>query len=91
MEAPGFKFSIESAPGMKFSELAEEAFPKFSNGFLAQLAGVRSLTERSEARFDVGPTHDTRRTGTAGLFDDPNGKHVGKDGKTSLYAPSPWR
>ena len=104
VEAPGFKFSIESAPGMKFSELAEqikyahlnlkfdeEAFPNFSNGFLAQLAGVRSLTERSEARFDVGPTHDTRRTGSAGLFDDPNGKYVGKDGKTSLYVPSPWR
>merc|ERR1711918_207999 len=50
-------FSIESAPAKhKYSEVAaqikfghlnlkfdQDAFPKFSNGFLAQLAGARSL------------------------------------------------
>jgi len=101
IEAPGFKFSVESAPGMKYLEVAkqikyahlnlkfdQDAFPKFSNGFLAQLAGVRSLTERSEARFDMGKTHSSQtRAAKKGLFDDPNREDVDEveDGRTSVF------
>jgi len=102
IEAPGFKFSIESAPGMKYLEVAkqikyahlnlkfdQDAFPKFSNGFLAQLAGVRSLTERSEARFETGKTHGrTARAAKKGLFDDPNRENVDEDGRTSIFVKS---
>jgi hypothetical protein len=102
IEAPGFKFSVESAPGMKYLEVAkqikyahlnlkfdQDAFPKFSNGFLAQLAGVRSLTERSEARFDMGKIHSSQtRAAKKGLFDDPNRETVDEDGRTSIFVKS---
>jgi len=104
VEAPGFKFSIESAPGMKFPELADrlrlahlnlkfdqDAFPQFSNGFLAQLAGVRSLTERSAARFDVATVPRDARSDGSGLFDavndDNSAWNMGEDGVTSIFAP----
>jgi hypothetical protein len=99
IEAPGFKFSVESAPGMKYLEVAkqikyahlnlkfdQDAFPKFSNGFLAQLAGVRSMTERSEARFEVGKTRSSQpRAAKKGLFDDPNRENVDGDGRTPIF------
>ena len=52
-QAPGFRFSIESMPARKFADPADQIkyahlnlkfdegdFPTFSDGFLAQLAGV---------------------------------------------------
>ena len=98
--APGFKFSIESAPAKhKYSEVADQikfghlnlkfdqdAFPKFSNGFLAQLAGARSLTDRSESRFNVGHTRIARGSGS-GLLPDPNGLRLGEDGHTPIFVP----
>ena len=61
VDAPGFRFAIESMPAKKYPDLAsqikyahlnlkfdEAAFPSFSDGFLAQLAGVRRLDREAK-------------------------------------------
>ena len=61
VDAPGFRFAIESMPAKKYADLAsqikyahlnlkfdEAAFPSFSDGFLAQLAGVRRLDREAK-------------------------------------------
>ena len=78
VEAPGFKFSIESRPASKFSEKAdqikyghlnlkfdEDALPKLSKGFLAQLAGVREMTERRRSSYSVTNSLPARPSSTA--------------------------
>lgn len=74
VEAPGFKFSIESRPASKFSEKADQikyghlnlkfdqdALPQFSKGFLAQLAGVRSMTDQRISEYRVTKPHPASR------------------------------
>jgi hypothetical protein len=70
VDAPGFKFAIESTPARKYTDLAsqikyahlnlkfdEADFPSFSDGFLAQLAGVRTLDRVSKLEYSVGRAH----------------------------------
>ena len=81
IEAPGFKFSIESAPGMKYLEVAKQIkyahlnlkfdeadFPSFSDGFLAQLAGVRTMDRASKLEYSVGRAHSASGVGNGGGF-----------------------
>ena len=78
VEAPGFTFSIESRPASKFPEEAdqikyghlnlkfdEDALPKLSKGFLAQLAGVREMTERRRSSYRVTHALPARPSSTA--------------------------
>ena len=66
VKAPGFGFSIESRPAMKFDSAEQqvryghlnlkfdkEALPKASKGFLAQLAGLQDMTKARERAFKV--------------------------------------
>ena len=88
IEAPGFKFSIESAPGMKYLEIAKQikyahlnlkfdegALPKLAKGFLAQLAGVREMTERRRSRYSVTNSLPARPSSTASLADFESDAH----------------
>lgn len=74
VDAPGFKFSIESMPAKKYTDPADQIkyahlnlkfdegdFPSFSDGFLAQLAGVRQLDRRTEVQYTVGKPHPAAR------------------------------
>ena len=74
VDAPGFRFAIESIHAKKYADLAsqikyahlnlkfdEAAFPSFSDGFLAQLAGVRQLDRRTEVQYTVGKPHPAAR------------------------------
>ena len=78
VEAPGFKFSIESRPASKFPEKADQikyghlnlkfdegALPKLAKGFLAQLAGVREMTERRRSSYSVTNSLPARLSSTA--------------------------
>ena len=79
VDAPGFKFAIESMPAKKYTDLAsqikyahlnlkfdEADFPSFSDGFLAQLAGVRRLDQGSKLEYSVGRAHPAGGTGAGG-------------------------
>jgi len=78
VEAPGFKFSVESRPASKFPmptdqiryghlnlKFDEDALPRFSKGFLAQLAGVREMTERRRSSYSVTNSLPARPSATA--------------------------
>jgi len=79
VDAPGFRFAIESMPAKKYADLAsqikyahlnlkfdEAAFPSFSDGFLAQLAGVRRLDREAKAEYSVGRAHPAGDTASGG-------------------------
>merc|ERR1711865_1255077 len=78
VEAPGFKFPVESRPASKFPmptdqiryghlnlKFDEDALPRFSKGFLAQLAGVREMTERRRSSYSVTNSLPARPSATA--------------------------
>ena len=88
VEAPGFKFSIESRPASKFPEKADQikyghlnlkfdegALPKLAKGFLAQLAGVREMTERRRSSYSVTNSLPARPSSTASLADFESDAH----------------
>ena len=88
VEAPGFKFSIESRPASKFPEKADQikyghlnlkfdegALPKLAKGFLAQLAGVREMTERRRSSYSVTKSLPARPSSTASLADFESDAH----------------
>ena len=79
VDAPGFTFKIESTPAKKYTDLASQVkyahlnlrfdeadFPSFSDGFLAQLAGVRRLDQGSKLEYSVGRAHPAGGTGAGG-------------------------
>jgi len=81
VDAPGFKFAIESMPAKKYTDLAsqikyahlnlkfdEANFPSFSDGFLAQLAGVRTMDRASKLEYSVGRAHSASGVGNGGGF-----------------------
>ena len=67
VEAPGFEFSIETRPALKFVQdkdaqvayghlnlkFDKAALPPSSKGFLAQLAGLQRMTDKREDAFRV--------------------------------------